>query len=36
MAEKGKYVYNWPRPMVTVDAVVFNLSGGKTQVRKPG
>ena len=23
MAEKGKYVYDWPRPMVTVDAIVF-------------
>lgn len=23
MAVKGKYVYEWPRPMVTVDAVVF-------------
>ena len=32
MAEKGKYIYDWPRPMVTVDAVVFNLSTGKTQV----
>jgi 8-oxo-dGTP diphosphatase len=32
MAEKGKYVYDWPRPMVAVDAVVFSLSGGKTQV----
>jgi 8-oxo-dGTP diphosphatase len=32
MAEKGKYIYDWPRPMVTVDAVVFSLSGGKTQV----
>lgn len=32
MAEKGKYVYDWPRPMVTVDAVVFTMSGGKTQV----
>ena len=32
MAEKGKYTYDWPRPMVTVDAVVFSLSGGKTQV----
>jgi 8-oxo-dGTP diphosphatase len=32
MAEKGKYTYDWPRPMVTVDAVVFNLSEGKTQV----
>lgn len=25
MAVKGKYVYEWPRPMVTVDAVVFRL-----------
>jgi len=32
MAEKGKYIYDWPRPMVTVDAVVFSLSGDKTQV----
>ena len=23
MAKKGKYVYDWPRPMVTVDAAVF-------------
>ena len=27
MAEKKKYVYDWPRPMVTVDAIVFNTSG---------
>jgi len=32
MAEKGKYVYDWPRPMVTVDAVVFTYSGDKTKV----
>ena len=32
MAEKGKYTYDWPRPMVTVDAVVFSLSEGGTQV----
>jgi 8-oxo-dGTP diphosphatase len=32
MAEKGKYVYDWPRPMVTVDAVVFSMSGGRTKV----
>ena len=25
MAKKGKYIYDWPRPMVTVDAVVFGL-----------
>jgi len=23
MAKQGKYVYDWPRPMVTADAVVF-------------
>lgn len=23
MSKKGKYIYDWPRPMVTVDAVVF-------------
>ena len=32
MAEKGKYVYEWPRPMVTVDAVVFRRAAGRTQV----
>ena len=26
MAQKGKYIYEWPRPMVTVDAVVFSVS----------
>jgi 8-oxo-dGTP diphosphatase len=25
MAKKGKYVYDWPRPMVSVDAVVFGF-----------
>ena len=29
MAEQGKYIYEWPRPMVTVDAAVFNVSEGK-------
>jgi 8-oxo-dGTP diphosphatase len=29
---KGKYIYDWPRPMVTVDAAVFTHSGGKTRV----
>jgi 8-oxo-dGTP diphosphatase len=28
MNKKGKYVYDWPRPMVTVDATVFAVSGG--------
>lgn len=32
MAKKGTYVYEWPRPMVTVDAVVFAVSPGKTEV----
>ncbi len=26
MNQKGKYVYDWPRPMVTVDAVVFAVT----------
>ena len=26
MNSKGKYVYDWPRPMVTVDAVVFAVT----------
>jgi len=25
MAAKGRYIYDWPRPMVTVDAVVFSF-----------
>ena len=29
MAQKGKYVYEWPRPMVTADAVVFAFSEGR-------
>ncbi len=32
MAKRGKYIYEWPRPMVTVDAVVFRFVGGKAQV----
>jgi 8-oxo-dGTP diphosphatase len=32
MNEKGKYVYDWPRPMVTVDAVVFDISGGRPKI----
>ena len=27
MPEKKKYIYDWPRPMVTVDAIVFDTSG---------
>jgi 8-oxo-dGTP diphosphatase len=32
MNEKGKYIYDWPRPMVTVDAIVFDTSGDKPKV----
>jgi 8-oxo-dGTP diphosphatase len=32
MAKKGKYVYDWPRPMVTVDAAVFTFSDDKAKV----
>jgi len=32
MAKKGRYVYEWPRPMVTVDAAVFRFSGGKAEL----
>jgi 8-oxo-dGTP diphosphatase len=32
MAKKGRYVYEWPRPMVTVDAVVFRRAAGRTEV----
>jgi 8-oxo-dGTP diphosphatase len=28
MAEKGTYVYDWPRPMVTADAAVFAFVEG--------
>lgn len=32
MAKKGKYVYEWPRPMVTVDAAVFTFIGGTAKL----
>ena len=32
MATKGKYTYEWPRPMVSADAAVFRISGGKTSL----
>jgi len=32
MNKKGKYTYDWPRPMVTVDAVVFTYSGDRAKV----
>jgi len=28
----GKYVYDWPRPMVTVDAAVFAVLEGKAEL----
>jgi len=32
MAKKGKYIYDWPRPMVSVDAAVFTISGSKVKL----
>jgi len=32
MAEKGTYTYDWPRPMVSVDAVVFSRAADRTEV----
>jgi len=32
MATKGRYVYDWPRPMVTVDAAVFAFLDGEPKV----
>jgi 8-oxo-dGTP diphosphatase len=32
MAKKGKYVYNWPRPMVAADAAVFGFFAGKAKL----
>ena len=32
MAKKGKYVYDWPRPMVTVDALVFAFFKGRAKL----
>jgi 8-oxo-dGTP diphosphatase len=32
MAKKGKYVYDWPRPMVAADAAVFGFFAGKAKV----
>ena len=32
MAKKGKYVYDWPRPMVTADAAVFAFVDGKARL----
>lgn len=32
MAKQGKYVYDWPRPMVTADAAVFAFVDGKARL----
>ena len=32
MDKKGKYIYDWPRPTVSVDAVVFTFSGNKAKL----
>jgi 8-oxo-dGTP diphosphatase len=35
MVKKGRYVYDWPRPMVAADALVFGFFAGKVKWRKP-
>jgi 8-oxo-dGTP diphosphatase len=32
MNKKGKYVYEWPRPMVTTDAVIFAVTGNAVKL----
>jgi len=32
VAKKGRYVYAWPRPMVTADALVFGFFRGRARV----
>ncbi len=32
MAKKGKYIYDWPRPMVSVDAIVFGFFRNEAKV----
>ena len=32
MALQGEYIYDWPRPMVTVDALIFAVCGGRKSV----
>ena len=32
MGKEGKYVYDWPRPMVSVDIAVFTFSEGKAKL----
>ena len=32
MAVQGEYIYEWPRPMVTADALVFAVCNGRKSV----
>jgi 8-oxo-dGTP diphosphatase len=32
MAKKGRYVYEWPRPMVAADTAVFGIFAGKAKL----
>ncbi|MHC4655585.1 MAG: NUDIX domain-containing protein [Planctomycetota bacterium] len=32
MTKKGKYIYDWPRPMVAADAAVFGFFAGKAKL----
>jgi len=32
MAKKGKYIYDWPRPMAAADAAVFGFFAGKAKL----
>lgn len=32
MGTRGKYIYDWPRPMVSVDAAVFGFFGNKVKL----
>lgn len=32
MAKKGRYIYDWPRPMVSADAAVFGFFAGKAKL----
>ncbi|MHC4637751.1 MAG: NUDIX domain-containing protein [Planctomycetota bacterium] len=32
MAKRGRYIYEWPRPMVTVDVAAFSISGNSAKI----
>ena len=32
MVKKGRYIYDWPRPMVAADAAVFGFFAGKAKL----